>query len=51
MERSNMGRDGREFQRARKMNRNMQLLGWVLGETSRKFQRPGMQEAPRTQHW
>jgi hypothetical protein len=35
---------------ARRMNRNMQLPGVGVGGTSRKSQRPGMGEAPRTQY-
>ena len=45
---SNRGRDRREAQRVRRMNGNMQLeeWGWGLEETSRKSQRPEIEEAP-----
>jgi hypothetical protein len=48
---SNRGRDRREAQRVRRMNGNMQLeeWGWGLEETSRKSQRPEIEEAPTTQ--
>jgi hypothetical protein len=43
------GGNRRENQRARIMNRNLQQLGVGEGRLSRKFQRPGIRKAPRSQ--
>lgn len=44
-----VGEESRELQRASRRNRNIQLPGEGIGVTSRKFQRPEMEEAPETQ--
>ena len=46
---SDVGRNRREYQRDRRLNGNKQLPGWGNGEISKKSQRPGMEEAPRSQ--
>jgi hypothetical protein len=42
-------RDRRETHRAKRINGNMQLPSKGVGEISRKSERSGMGEAPRTQ--
>ena len=47
--RSAIGRDKREVQRVRKLNRNIVVGDRELEVATRKSQTPGKQEAPRTQ--
>lgn len=47
--RSGMGRDNREAQRAKRMDRNMQLPGCGIGGISRNSRRSGMSEASKSQ--